>query len=131
MQQLSYVHGTSPTPLIGQTVGRYFDEACARHPEREAVVVRHQNVRLTFAEFRARYMAELFRDTVGFGGSKMLRRMMGIVSVWDITSIADLEQRAIAERYAIRIGTRWVLERSQMRTIEDMISVVSEEVASN
>ena len=53
MQQLSYVHGTSPTPLIGQTVGRYFDEACARHPEREAVVVRHQNVRLTFAEFRA------------------------------------------------------------------------------
>ncbi len=52
MQQLSYVHGTSPTPLIGQTVGRYFDEACARFPEREAVVVRHQNVRLTFAAFR-------------------------------------------------------------------------------
>ena len=52
MQQLSYVHGTSPTPLIGQTVGRHFDEACARFPEREAVVVRHQNVRLTFAAFR-------------------------------------------------------------------------------
>ncbi|MBK8049184.1 MAG: S-methyl-5-thioribose kinase [Anaerolineales bacterium] len=83
-----------------------------------------------FAEFRARYMAELFRDTVGFGGSKMLRRMMGIVSVWDITSIADLEKRAIAERYAIRIGTRWVLERAQMRTIEDMISVVTEEVTN-
>ncbi|ANQ86228.1 AMP-binding protein [Azoarcus olearius] len=48
----SYVHGASEKPLIGQTIGRYFDEACARHAEREALVVRHQNVRLTYAELK-------------------------------------------------------------------------------
>ena len=44
---LSYVHGASGQALIGQTIGRYFDEACARHAGQEALVVRHQNVRLS------------------------------------------------------------------------------------
>ena len=52
MSTPSYVHGASSTPLIGQTIGRYFDEACARHAEREAIVVRHQNVRLSYAAFK-------------------------------------------------------------------------------
>ena len=39
---LSYVHGASGQALIGQTIGRYFDEACARHAGQEALVVRHQ-----------------------------------------------------------------------------------------
>jgi 5-methylthioribose kinase len=80
-----------------------------------------------FAEFRKRYLAELLHDTVGFGGCKMLRRMMGIVSVWDITSIDDPAQRAIAERIAIRIGSRWVLERNQIQSIDDLIAIVREE----
>ncbi|HRP65833.1 MAG TPA: AMP-binding protein [Thauera sp.] len=50
----SYVHGASDKPLIGQTIGRFFDEACARHAEREALVVRHQNVRLTYAQLKSR-----------------------------------------------------------------------------
>ncbi len=48
----SYVHGACAKPLIGQTIGRFFDEACARHAEREALVVRHQNVRLTYAQLK-------------------------------------------------------------------------------
>ena len=30
----SYVHGTSATPLIGQTIGQYFDDACQRYAAR-------------------------------------------------------------------------------------------------
>jgi 5-methylthioribose kinase len=80
-----------------------------------------------FAEFRRRYLANLFSDTVGHGGCKILRRMMGIVSVWDISSIGDLEKRALAERRALRIGSRWLLERPQIRSIDDMVGIVSEE----
>lgn len=50
----SYVHGASEKQLIGQTIGRFFDEACARHAEREALVVRHQNVRLTYAQLKSK-----------------------------------------------------------------------------
>ncbi|MDD2990701.1 MAG: AMP-binding protein [Zoogloea sp.] len=52
MSEMSYVHGASDKPLIGQTIGRYFDEACALHGAREALVVRHQGVRLTYAALR-------------------------------------------------------------------------------
>jgi fatty-acyl-CoA synthase len=48
----SYVHGTSATPLIGQTVGAYFDEAARRWAGSEALVVRHQGVRLTYAALK-------------------------------------------------------------------------------
>ena len=48
----SYVHGASEKQLIGQTIGRFFDEACASHAEREALIVRHQDVRLTYAQLK-------------------------------------------------------------------------------
>ena len=50
----SYVHGASDKALIGLTIGRFFDEACARHAGREALVVRHQGLRLSYAELRQR-----------------------------------------------------------------------------
>lgn len=80
-----------------------------------------------FAEFRRRTLAHVLRETAGHGGAKMLRRMMGIVSVWDITSIADLAQRAVAERLGIRIGSRWVMERNAIHSIDDLIGIVCEE----
>jgi 5-methylthioribose kinase len=82
---------------------------------------------VAFAEFRRRYLLGLLRDVAGHGGCKFLRRMMGIVSVWDITSIQDLEKRAIAERLAIRIGSCWVMERNQVNSIDDLIGIVREE----
>jgi 5-methylthioribose kinase len=80
-----------------------------------------------FAEFRRHYIQNILRDTSGHGGCKMLRRMMGIVSVWDITSIQDIQKRAVCELLAIKIGSRWVLEKNQMNSIEDLIGIVLDE----
>jgi fatty-acyl-CoA synthase len=52
MTGMSYVHGASVEPLIGSSIGAYFDAVCARYPEREALVVRHQGVRLSYADLR-------------------------------------------------------------------------------
>lgn len=82
-----------------------------------------------FASYRQRFIHRLLQETAGHGGTKFLRRMMGIVSVWDFTSIQDLETRAVAERLAIRIGTRWVLERASVTSIDDLIGIVQEETA--
>jgi fatty-acyl-CoA synthase len=49
---LSYVHGASDQPLIGKTIGQFFDAACAQWAARPALVVRHQQVRLTYGELR-------------------------------------------------------------------------------
>ena len=54
MSNASYVHGASAQTLIGETIGRYFDAACERHAERDALVVRHQQLRLTYGQLRQR-----------------------------------------------------------------------------
>ena len=46
----SYAHGTSETPLLGTTIGASLDETVAAHPDREALVSRHQDLRYTYAE---------------------------------------------------------------------------------
>ncbi|MHA1565323.1 MAG: AMP-binding protein [Alphaproteobacteria bacterium] len=48
----SYVHGASPTPLIGATIGVSFDQSARTWPDREALVVRHQDIRWTYAKLK-------------------------------------------------------------------------------
>jgi len=49
----SYASGTSSVPLIGQTIGANLEATVARFPDREAIVSRHQGIRLTYAAFDA------------------------------------------------------------------------------
>jgi fatty-acyl-CoA synthase len=47
---LSYSQGLGTTPLLGETIGENFDRAVREHPDRDALVVRHQDARFTYAE---------------------------------------------------------------------------------
>ncbi len=46
--ELSYRSGVSSRPLIGMTIGDKFDETVSKYPNREALVVKHQNIRWTY-----------------------------------------------------------------------------------
>jgi fatty-acyl-CoA synthase len=48
---ISYAHGASSVPLIGQTIGENLQATVEQFPDKEALVVVHQNVRLTYAQF--------------------------------------------------------------------------------
>jgi fatty-acyl-CoA synthase len=50
----SYVHGVSATPLIGDTIGVHFDQAVERFTDRDALVVRQQNIRWSYGELKAK-----------------------------------------------------------------------------
>jgi fatty-acyl-CoA synthase len=50
----SYAHGVSMTPLIGETIGVHFDKAAEQWGARDALIVRQQNLRLTYSELKAR-----------------------------------------------------------------------------
>jgi len=50
----SYVHGVSPTPLLGETIGRNLSRVTARRPDHEAVVVCHQGVRWSYGQLERR-----------------------------------------------------------------------------
>src|SRR4051812_38739810 len=50
LPRLSYAHGASTTPLLGQTIGDNLRSTVEKHAEREALVVRHQNHRSTWRQ---------------------------------------------------------------------------------
>src|SRR5262245_13341307 len=50
---LSYAHGVSLTPLLGQTIGDNLRATLARHPDREALVACWQGHRLSYAQLWA------------------------------------------------------------------------------
>src|SRR3954454_7088086 len=62
----SYASGVVSQPLIGETIGENLERAVARFGNREALVVRHQGVRLTYAELDAQVNA-LARGFLGAG----------------------------------------------------------------
>ena len=118
---------------IWNEFARKFDETWAANNHGELVPTKYWDFPAgdeAFAEYRRRYIARLLQETAGHGGVKFLRRMMGIVSVWDISSIEDLQKRAVVERLAIRIGIRWTLERKRVVSVDDLINIVLEETAA-
>ena len=46
----SYLHGTSATPLLGDTIGANLQRTVERFPEHEALVVRSQGYRATYRQ---------------------------------------------------------------------------------
>jgi fatty-acyl-CoA synthase len=49
----SYASGVGSQPLIGETIGALLERVAAEHPDHEALVSRHQGIRLTYAELDA------------------------------------------------------------------------------
>ncbi len=47
---ISYVHGATDTPLLGETIGQNLDRTAARVPDNPALIVRSQGVRWTYRE---------------------------------------------------------------------------------
>ncbi len=74
------------------------------------------------AAFRQTYMRDLFHDSLGFAGAKMVRRILGLAHVEDLESIEDPDRRAACETRALALGRALIVDR---KTYESMTSVIS------
>ena len=66
MTRASYIHGASQIPLVGDTIGAYFDRTVAEHANNEAVVSLHQGVRYTYEQLHAE-VERAARGLMGLG----------------------------------------------------------------
>jgi fatty-acyl-CoA synthase len=62
----SYASGVGDTPLLGETIGESLERAVEQFGDRDALIVRHQDIRLTYAELDAQVNA-LARGLLGTG----------------------------------------------------------------
>jgi fatty-acyl-CoA synthase len=92
----SYVSGASEAPLLGMTIGDMFDATAARHPRREALVVRHQGRRYTYAQLGAE-VDRAARALLALGVAKGERVGMWAPNCaeWTITQFATSKIGAI------------------------------------
>ncbi len=57
LQIPSYSHGTSDTALLGETISVNFDRTVRRFPQKDALIVRHQQIRWSYSELAERVEA--------------------------------------------------------------------------
>ena len=100
--KLSYDHGVSDKKLIGETIGMFFDRQVEKYRAREALVVRHQNVRWSWGELALR-VDELAAGLMTLGLERGDR-----VGIWSPnTSEWTLAQFATAKAGAILVNGKW------------------------
>ena len=63
------------------------------------------------------WIARIRRDSLGFAGAKMIRRIVGLAHVMDLESIADPAVRARCEEKAVRLARGLIVERESIPSV--------------
>lgn len=72
------------------------------------------------------YLKEILQDTASFAGVELIRRVVGIAHVADITSIDAEKERIRAERIAIQVAKSYILNKHKMNSGSDFVRVLRE-----
>lgn len=72
--------------------------------------------------FRTHFMQRLLADTLGFAGCKMIRRIVGMAKVAEITSIPDEAARAKIEVRCLRFAEALLVQRQQFGGIDEVLA---------
>jgi len=106
---ISYDHGVSEKKLIGETIGAFFDRTVDAHRDREALVVRHQNVRWSWGEL-GRRVDELAAGLLTLGLERGDR-----VGIWSPnTSEWTLAQFATAKAGLVLVNVNPAYRRAEL-----------------
>ncbi len=140
MNRLTLSHDTGSTdcPLIEVTIGQHFEGVAARFPEREALVSRHQGVRLTYAELNReanRLASALMRtglvkgDRVGIwahNSCEWLLMQIATAKVGIVLVNINPAYRVTELEYALnKVGCKMLVTMTAFKT-SDYIGIVNE-----
>jgi fatty-acyl-CoA synthase len=113
---LSYVHGASDLPLIGEPIGPYLDAIAARFGDSDALIVPHQDVHWTYTEFNDR-VTRLAAGLLGLGLQPGAR-----VGIWS-QNCAEwvLVQFATARAGLIMVNINPAYRRAELEYVLDKV----------
>ena len=80
-------------------------------------------------KYKENFVKSILRDSVGFAGCKMARRVFGVAGVEDIRGIEDKGLRQKAESMAINIAKDFVLKYNSINEMEDIINIIKDNSA--
>ncbi|HNW87161.1 MAG TPA: S-methyl-5-thioribose kinase [Candidatus Limiplasma sp.] len=74
--------------------------------------------------FKEWYLSTILADTAAYAGTELIRRTVGMAQVKDVTTIADEDKRAFAERVNILCAKDYIMHRAALQKGEDFIAAV-------
>ena len=75
-------------------------------------------------EYKNQFLKNILRDSIGFAGCKMARRVFGVAGVEEIRGIKDKNLRAKAEELAIDISREFVMKYDSINSVEQVIEII-------
>lgn len=76
--------------------------------------------------FRRDYLWQVFTDSLGFAGCEMIRRIVGMAKVADVTSIGDASVRALVEIRSLRMAEQLLVRRCEFASITEVTRLAAE-----
>lgn len=77
--------------------------------------------------YKQEFMQNILKDSVGYAGCKMARRMFGIAGVADIREISDNDIKDKAIKMTLDIAKRFVIEHKYITSIDEIINIIKDE----
>ena len=74
--------------------------------------------------FKEWYLASVMSDTAAYAGTELIRRTVGMAQVKDVTTTADADKRAFAERLNILCAKDYIMNRAAFQTGEQFVDAV-------
>ncbi|WP_324172622.1 S-methyl-5-thioribose kinase [Sulfurimonas sp.] len=78
----------------------------------------------TASKYREKFLKEILRDSVGFAGCKMARRVFGVAGVAEIRGIENQKLRLDAEALVLKIAREFVIKYEKIDSIEDILEII-------
>jgi 5-methylthioribose kinase len=69
-------------------------------------------------------MLQIWSDTLGFAGTELIRRTIGLAHVADLETIEDAALRAQCEAMALQLGRELILQRNDIHSMTELLDLV-------
>ena len=76
--------------------------------------------------FKEYYLDAVLRDTAAVTGLELCRRIIGLASVKDVTTIEEYSSRAAAEKICLAAGKMFIMDRESFKTGEDFVRILKD-----
>jgi len=74
--------------------------------------------------FKSKFLQNILRDSIGYAGCKMARRVFGVAGVAEIRGIEDNVLREKAEIMALKIAREFVMRYETINDVDDVLRII-------
>ncbi len=79
---------------------------------------------ITLQNYKNKFIKNILRDSVGYAGCKMARRVYGVAGVEEIRGIKDKTLRAKAEALALKIAREFVIKHEKIENADEILEII-------